>query len=228
MATFGDKAYRFFTTLRFPRRLPPGVAVMNPYGDRAVRSCFRAFLSRFFGDSRGRVLILGINPSRFGAGITGVAFTDPVAMRDFCGVPNAMGDVREVSSTFVYQVIDALGGPRKFYRDFFLTATCPLGFTRRGVNYNFYDDPRLQAAATPFIVRTLKAQIAMGGRSDVAVVLGTGKLKAYLDRLNAEHRLFGRLVALEHPRFIMQYRRKRVPEYVRKYREALAKLRKRG
>ncbi|HSD12627.1 MAG TPA: uracil-DNA glycosylase family protein, partial [Patescibacteria group bacterium] len=104
---------------------------------------------------------------------------------------------------------------------FFLTATCPLGFVKRGVNYNFYDHPDLERDVTPFIVRSLKAQIAMGGRSDVAIVLGTGKLKAYLDRLNAEHGLFGKLVALEHPRFIMQYRRKRVPEYVRKYRSAL-------
>ncbi len=219
--TFGDKAYRFFTALRLGRALPPGVAVMNPYKDPAVRACFRAFLKRHFGDSRRRILILGINPSRFGAGITGVAFTDPVALREFCGVPNAMGDAREVSSTFVYQVVDAMGGPKKFYRDFFLTATCPLGFVKRGVNYNFYDHPDLERDVTPFIVRSLKAQIAMGGRSDVAIVLGAGKLKAFLDRLNAEHGLFGKLVALEHPRFIMQYRRKRVPEYVRKYRSAL-------
>lgn len=225
--SFASKAYRHFTSLEVRHALPAGVAVMNPYKDRVVRSRFKAFLARHFDDSRKRVLILGINPSRFGAGVTGVAFTDPVALQEFCGVPNPFPKVRELSSTFVYQVVDAMGGPKKFYEDFFLSATCPLGFTKRGVNYNFYDDPRLQEDATPFIVRSLKAQIAMGGRSDVAVVLGTGKLKAFLDRLNAEHGLFGRLVALEHPRFIMQYRRKRVPEYVRKYRKTLSALRER-
>lgn len=220
--SFARKAYAYFTSLELRHGLPPGVEVMNPYKDRTVRSCFRSFLSRYFDDARKRVLILGINPSRFGAGITGIAFTDPVALQDFCGVPNPFPKVREVSSTFVYQVVDAMGGPEKFYRDFFLTATCPLGFTEHGVNYNFYDHPDLQRDVTPFIVRSLKAQIAMGGRSDVAIVLGTGKLKAYLDRLNAEYGFFGRLVALDHPRFIMQYRRKRVPKYLRKYRQALA------
>ncbi|HTM68398.1 MAG TPA: DUF4918 domain-containing protein, partial [Candidatus Binatia bacterium] len=137
--SFARKAYAFFTRLELRHELPPGVEVMNPYKDRAVRACFKAFLDRHFDDARKRALILGINPSRFGAGITGVAFTDPVALREFCGVPNAMGDTRELSSTFVYQVVEAMGGAKQFYKDFFLTATCPLGFTKHGVNYNFYD-----------------------------------------------------------------------------------------
>ena len=32
---------------------------------------------------------------------------------------------------------------------------------------------------------------------------------------------FQRIVALPHPRFVMQYRRKRMAEYIAKYREAL-------
>ncbi|HTK04592.1 MAG TPA: uracil-DNA glycosylase family protein [Candidatus Eisenbacteria bacterium] len=219
--SFADKAYKYFTHLELRHKLPRGVEVMNPYKDRTVRECFRAFLKLHFDDSRKRVLIFGINPSRFGAGITGVAFTDPVALRDFCGVPNAMGDTRELSSTFVYQVIEAMGGAKKFYKDFFLTATCPLGFTKDGVNYNFYDHPDLQRDVTPFIVRSMKEQIAMGGRSDIAVVLGTGKLMAYLERLNDEHKFFRKLVALEHPRFIMQYRRKKIGAFVAKYKRTL-------
>ncbi len=219
--TFADKAYKLFTSLELKHKLPPGVEVMNPYKDRTVRAYFRAFLKRYFDDTRKRVLILGINPSRFGAGITGVAFTDPVALNDFCGIPNDMQKTRELSSTFIYQVVDAMGGCKKFYRDFFLTASCPLGFTKNGVNYNFYDHPGLQRDVTPFIVRSLKAQIALGARTDVAIVLGAGKLMAYLERLNAEHGLFKKLVALEHPRFIMQYRRKRIPEFVEKYKNVL-------
>src|SRR5687767_12625510 len=74
--TFADKAYKFFTHLELKHKLPPGVEVMNPYKERTVRECFRAFLRLHFDDTRKRVLIFGINPSRFGAGITGVAFTD--------------------------------------------------------------------------------------------------------------------------------------------------------
>ena len=71
------------------------------------------------------------------------------------------------------------------------------------------------------VLGAVKAQIALGARTDVAIVLGAGKLMAYLERLNAEHGLFKKLVALEHPRFIMQYRRKRIPEFVEKYKNVL-------
>jgi hypothetical protein len=219
--TFADKACRFFTSVELKHELPPGIEVMNPYKERSVRDCFRAFLKKYFDDTRKRVLIFGINPGRFGAGLTGVAFTDPVALQDFCGIPNDQQKIREPSSVFVYQVIDAMGGPKKFFRDFFLTTTCPLGFTVRTPktlkNYNFYDDTNLERDVTPLIVRSIRAQLAFGTRTDVAVVLGNGTLMKYLERLNAEHGFFKKLIPLEHPRFIIQYRRKRIGEYVEKY-----------
>jgi hypothetical protein len=222
MSTFADKAYRFFTTLELDARLPKGVEVMNPYRDKRVRECFRGFLDAHFNDDRKRVFVFGINPGRFGAGITGIAFTDPVALSKFCGIPNALGDKRESSSRFIYQFIERWGGTKKFYRDFFLTATCPLGFLKDGVNYNFYDHPELQRAVKPSIVSTLRKQLAFGARRDAAIVLGTGKLLGFFQEINVEYGFFKRLIALEHPRFIMQYRRKRMAEYLRKYERAFA------
>lgn len=219
--SFAKKSYDFFTRLKFAHKLPKGVEVMNPYVDATVRRNFRAFVNKYFDDDRKRVFLFGINPSRFGAGITGVAFTDPKALEDILGIPNDGQKIRELSSTFVYQFVEAYGGPRKFFRDFFITATCPLGFTKNGVNYNFYDDAELARDVTPFIVQNVKAHIAMGGRTDVAIILGTGKLAAYWRALNDEHRFFETLVPLEHPRFIMQYRRKRIGEFVDKYVAAL-------
>ena len=46
---------------------------MNPYKDASVMGYLRAFLDKFYDDDRPRTLIFGINPGRFGAGITGVA-----------------------------------------------------------------------------------------------------------------------------------------------------------
>lgn len=190
---------------------------MNPYSQPAVRLQLRAFLDRYFADNAPRVLVLGINPGRFGAGITGVTFTDPVALADFCGIPNPLPRRRELSSVFVYEVIEAFGGPERFYHAFFLTAVSPLGFTKGGRNLNYYDLPALRRAATPFILESLRAQIAMGGRTDHAIVLGQGTNATFLRRLNEEHGLFANIHALEHPRFILQYRRRRAHEFVARY-----------
>ena len=221
-STFGSRAFRFYTSLAAPK-VPSGVEVMNPYGDRRARRYVRAFLDKYFADNRERMLVFGINPGRFGAGVTGVTFADPVALADECGIENDLPRRRELSSIFIYAVINHLGGPRAFYERFFLTALCPLGFTRDGKNLNYYDDRRLERAVTPFIVSSIERQIALGGRRDRAVVLGRGENARFFNRLNAEHRWFAAIDALDHPRPIMQYRRKQLAAYVAKYEEVLSR-----
>jgi hypothetical protein len=221
--TFASRAYRFYTQLRGPRslRVPKGVEVMNPYEDARVRRSLRAFLGKFFDDNRERTFVFGINPGRFGAGITGVTFTDPVALADFCGIPNHLPRRRELSSLFIYDMIAAYGGPERFYGKFFLSAASPLGFTNGGLNLNYYDTPELRRATRPFIVESIRKHIKLGCRTDRAIVLGIGANYKFLEALNEEHRFFGKLDAVEHPRPIMQYRRKRVAEYIEKYLEVL-------
>src|SRR6266536_1633888 len=109
-STFGSRVFEFYVKLKRPR-VPAGITVMNPYADASVRGCLRAFLDKYFADNNPRVLVLGINPGRFGAGITGVTFADPVALADYCGVPNDLARRRELSSVFVYRAIARLGGP---------------------------------------------------------------------------------------------------------------------
>jgi hypothetical protein len=216
-----SRIYNFYTRLECPP-LPAGIHAMNPYAEREPRGYVRAFLNKYYDDDRPRVLVFGINPGRFGAGLTGITFTDPVALADFCGVPNSLARRRELSSEFIYQFIESMGGVRTFCRRFFLTALSPLGFTRDGLNLNYYDDKRLIRAATPFIVRSIERQIALGGRRDCAIVLGAGENRKFLEALNKEHGFFGTIHALDHPRFIMQYRRKRLGEYLARYAETFA------
>lgn len=218
--TFATRAFRFYEGLVAPRA-PRGVVVMNPYTDARVRGHVRRFLDQYFADNVPRTLVLGINPGRFGAGITGVTFTDPIALADRCGIPNDLQRLPELSSVFVYQVIERCGGPRKFYRRNFLTAACPLGFIRNGVNLNYYDDRALARSVTPFIVENIRKQIEIGGRADRAIVLGIGANLKFLQELNAKHGFFREIIALEHPRWIMQYRRRKLDEYIEKYAEAL-------
>ena len=218
--TFADHVIDFYRRLRPPRLGDIGVECLFPYRAPDVRAVMETFYRKFFSDSRPRVFLIGINPGRFGAGTTAVPFTDPVSLERL-GIPNDFPKRRELSAEFIEQVVERLGGAKRFYRDFFITAASPVGFTRGGLNYNYYDDRRLTYAVRPFIIRTMRAQLAFGGNRDVAVVLGTGKNFAFLNRLNEEQKFFEKLVVVDHPRFIMQYRRKRVPEYLDKYEATL-------
>lgn len=219
--SFGDQVIAFCERLRSPDLSGLGVEVMNPYRESEARRCTREFYAKFFGDSRARVFIIGINPGRFGGGATGIPFTDPVTLARQAGIPNSLPLRRELSAEFVEQVVDRLGGPQRFYRSWFITAVSPLGFTKGGLNYNYYDDRRVRERLEPFIVRSMRKQLAFGARREIAIVLGTGTNLAVFSELNERHAFFERLVALEHPRFIMQYRRKRVDEFVEKYARVL-------
>ncbi len=203
--------------MQFPAALPDRIELLNPYRESAVQTVVRRFAQRFYNDNTARIGIFGINPGRFGAGITGLVFTDPVVLRNVCGIANDFGDRRELSATFVYQTIDAFGGVEAFYRWFYLSALCPLGFTRNGINLNFYDDRLLMERTVPFIVESLRAQLSFPLRREVAIVVGSGVLHRIAERINSQHRFFDRLLVLDHPRYIMQYRRRFLADYIERY-----------
>jgi hypothetical protein len=226
-STFGGRALRFFNELGVrPPVLPAamaddGVELLNPYREPDVRAVLEVFYRKFYSDNRPRVFVLGINPGRFGGGLTGISFTDPVALRENLGIVSEITGKRELSSEFIYRVVDSYGGAARFFGEVFLTAVCPLGFVRGGVNYNFYDNPALTEAMRPFIAETLRKQAAFGAFRGRAIVLGAGRLTGFIRRLNDELELFDEIIPLEHPRFIMQYRRKTMEEYLARYAEAI-------
>lgn len=215
--TLAKRIEDFYSQLEIEEKLPQGIEVMNPHSHPQVKNYVKSFLENFFSDNRPRVLVFGINPGRFGAGITGVTFTDPVYLQSHCRVRNHLDKKHELSAEFVYKFIDYFGGPDKFYSQFFLTAVSPLGYLKNGINYNYYDDKKLLAAVEPFIVKTIEHQIEIGGRRDVAILLGSGKNRVYFEKLNTKYKFFDKVLALDHPRFIMQYRRKQINEYLKKY-----------
>ena len=88
---------------------------------------------------------------------------------------------------------------------------------------NYYDDRKLADAITPFITSATNRQIELGGRRERAIVLGTGENARFFQKLNDKHHFFREILPLEHPRFIMQYRRKRLDEYLAKYAEVFAR-----
>jgi hypothetical protein len=89
------------------------------------------------------------------------------------------------------------------------------------VNYNYYDRKDLEEAVTPFILESLKKQISLGIDSEQVWIMGSGKNMKFIKALNKKYKLFGRLIALDHPRFVMQYRYKKIGEYIEKYLQLL-------
>jgi hypothetical protein len=228
---FSDKVIRFYQQLDFQGDLPAGIQIMNPFRNNPpVELIVRLFYSRFYSDSNSRILILGINPGRFGAGATGIPFTDTKRLNENCRIKFTEFQTHEPSSAFIYEMIDAYGGVKRFYEAFFISAICPLGFTINGknnrpVNYNYYDSKELLHAVYPFIVDSLKKQLDFGIEKSVCFCLGTGKNEASIRKLNDLFGLFKKIIALEHPRYIMQYKAKSKIQYIARYVEALGAIR---
>jgi len=221
MGNFAEKATRFYGDMEIGTPLPEGIEVMNPYLFPPVASILEEFFMTFYDDLRPRTGILGINPGRHGAGITGITFTDPVNLDEACDIRNPFKKRTELSSTFIYDAIRAYGGVKSFYGDFFLSAVCPLGFIKDGKNLNFYDDPNLENMLHDFIVSSLKVQIDLGLRTDFVICLGEGKNFKYLSRLNKKEKFFKEIVPLPHPRWVMQYRYKKRDVFLQKYLDVL-------
>lgn len=222
--SFAEKNIRFLNGLKFSGDLPEGVEVLVPYKNPAVKEAVRAYYSSFYDDPAQRIFMFGINPGRFGSGVTGISFTDPVRLKAIAGIDHSFELKGELSSEFIYAMIEAYGGLGKFTSRFFLTAVCPLGFTLNGKNYNYYDDTDLEAAVRPFVLKTMQQQIKIGASRKVAVCIGEGDNFKYFNGLNQEQGWFERIVALPHPRWVMQYRRKQLATFINRYVETLQSL----
>lgn len=221
--TFADHIIHFNRQLDFKGPLPPGISLMNPYREnKNALPVSTQFYKKYYNDNEPRHIILGINPGRFGSGVTGVAFTDTKRLRNECGISYLGIETHEPSSVFIYEMINAYGGVEAFYNKFYINSVCPLGFTYkndkgRNVNYNYYDDPKLLKIMHPFIIKSIRQQIAFGVQTDIGFCFGTGKNEPFLRKLNDEHGFFKKIIGLEHPRFIMQYKAASRQDYVDMY-----------
>ncbi len=221
--TFSEKIKAYNRSLSLTLPLPEGIQSMNPYQYPSVLAVTDVFYDTYYMDNKSRRLIMGINPGRFGAGVTGIPFTDSVRLRDDCHIHmKGIPETKELSSVFVYKMIERYGGAKAFYGDFYINSVCPLGFIKmnekgRGVNYNYYDSAELTAILHDYIIQNIKTLLAMGFENDRCYCLGTGQNAQFLQKINAQNGFFKEIIALEHPRFIMQYKSKLVDYYTNEY-----------
>lgn len=218
-----EQLKNYYAQLDAPK-IPVSYEVMNPYKGAETMAVVDAFLKRFYSDSNPRHLLFGINPGRFGSGITGISFTDPIQLEQSLGIPNPFDKRPELSSTFIYEVIHAFGGPAVFFERFFISAVYPLGFLQNGININYYDLVNWRDFMIDHIVHEINEQLELNVHQDKAVCIGKGENFKILKALNEKHQWFDKIEVLPHPRWILQYRSSSKLQYVSDYLKLLSEL----
>lgn len=221
MPYYSEKLIRYHLSLHPPGNLPNGIEVLFPQRDPKVAQIVNAFYKRYFHDNHKRSLMLGINPGRFGAGMTGINFTAPKQLKDICGIEHHLKNSSELSAEYIYDMIRTYGGVEKFYKNWFIGSVCPLGFIKNGKNINYYDDKNLINAVTPFITDCINKQLAIGFKTGTCICIGGEKNFKFLLKLNERHKWFDKIIPVPHPRFVLQYRRKQKDKYIEEYLSAM-------
>ncbi|MDR2093651.1 MAG: single-stranded DNA-binding protein [Azoarcus sp.] len=158
---------------------------------------------RRFGDSRKKVVFLGMNPGPFGMVQTGVPFGEVAAVRDWLGIecpvgqparPNPKRPVEgfacarsEVSGRRLWGLFrERFGTPEAFFADHFVANYCPLAFFDEGRNLTPDKLPGAEQAALlaacdehlRALVAALEPEWVIGigawAESRAAAALGTG------------------------------------------------------
>lgn len=225
--TFGEQVVEFNSNLKYTGKLPTGFQVINPFLDNPeTPKVMKQFYDKFYTDNDRRRFIIGINPSRHGAGVTGVPFTDTKRLETVCGIEMKSAHTHEISSVFLYDVIENFGGPQLFYKEFYINSPFPLAIVRNTIkgnlNANYYDDKNLFEAVKPFMIQSLKNHISLGLDTSEVFILGK-KNADFIDKINSHEHFFDKMTVLEHPRYIQQYKSKEKQLYIDKYLLALNK-----
>lgn len=220
--TIATQIIEFNKQLHYSGNLPDDFRVLNPYFENPeTLIVMEKFYNKYYDDTAPRKFIIGINPSRHGAGVTGVPFTDTKRLEHICGIPMQSAHTHEISSVFLYDMIKEFGGTQTFYRQFYINSPFPLAIVRRTkenkwINANYYDDRNLFAMVKPFMIESLKKHISLGLETTNVFVLGK-KNATFIEKINKEEHLFANLTILDHPRYIQQYKSREKEHYINKY-----------
>lgn len=207
--------------------------ISNPFNGQnkeQIKEIMNIFYKKYYNDNNKRCLILGSSPARKGTATTGIPFEDASHLYKETGIMIDNFYINKSSSNFLYDVMEQYGGCEKFYKDFFMSFVCPLGIVNvnskgNEVNSNYYENKKLENVLYNFIVDSLKKQISFGIDTSICYCIGSGENFKFLTKINEQYKFFDKIIALEHPRFIMQYNSKDRNKYLNKYIDALKKER---
>lgn len=219
--TFVKSIIEFNRNLKYSGKLPDDFQVLNPYIDNPeTMIVMEKFYQKYYNDSHQRKFLIGINPSRHGAGVTGIPFTDTKRLNAVCGIKMESAHTHEVSSVFMYDMIGQYGGAEEFYKEVYINSPFPLAIVRKSkgswINANYYDDKELFKDVKDFMIDSLKKHITLNLNTSEVLILGK-KNADFISKLNKEANLFEKMTVLEHPRYIQQYKSKEKQLYIDKY-----------
>ena len=209
--TIGTQIIEFNKQLHYSGNLPDDFRVLNPYFENPeTLIVMQKFYNKYYNDTATRKFIIGINPSRHGAGVTGIPFTDTKQLEHVCGINMKSAHTHEISSVFLYDMIKKFGGAQAFYQQFYINSPFPLAIVRRTkenkwINAKYYDDKNLFEMVKPFMIESLRKHISLGLDTTNVFVLGK-KNATFIEKINKEEHLFENLTILDHPRYIQQYK----------------------
>lgn len=228
--TFSDSVLEFNEWLsNISLKLFDNYTISNPFNGKnrlQIKEITNTFYKKYYNDNNKRYLILGSSPARKGTATTGIPFEDASHLYKETGIMIDNFYINKSSSNFLYDVMEQYGGCEKFYKDFFMSFVCPLGIVNvnskgNEVNSNYYENKKLENVLYNFIVDSLKKQISFGIDTSICYCIGSGENFKFLTKINEQYKFFDRIIALEHPRFIMQYNSKDRNKYLDKYINAL-------
>jgi hypothetical protein len=234
--TFAEHILQFIEELsqqsfEFPASLA-SYRIINPYkGEQKalVEKIGTTFYQKYYHDRHACRLILGSSPARRSSAVTGIPFEDGKHIQDETGVfidKSAISASNQASQDFLYDVMKEYGGRKKFYGNFYMNFVFPLGLVRTNskgneVNCNYYENKELQENLSPFMVNVLRRYRGFGIDTSVCYCIGSGENYKFLSKINGTYKFFDTIIALEHPRFIMQYNSKSKDIFMEKYMKAL-------
>jgi hypothetical protein len=220
---WAEHIIQFYKNLHPPQPLPDDIQWLHPQLKEEVMDVVNRFYTKYYNDNDQRTILLGINPGRYGAGVTGVNFTAPRQLTNYCHLSHSFKDQSELSAEFIYEMIQSYSGPDLFYKEYFIGSVCPLGFVLHGKNLNYYDHKALLNAVNDFIIKSMNTLLDFNYNKKIVYCIGGEKNFKYLKKINDENQWFQSIEVLPHPRYIMQYKRKLKTFYIDDYLELLKK-----
>lgn len=230
--TFSDNVLEFNNWLAdINLELFDNYSIINPFtgtNKEKIKEITEVFYKKYYNDNNKRFLILGSSPARKGTAITGIPFEDASHLYKETGIMIDNFYINKSSSDFLYDVMEQYGGCKAFYKNFFMNFVCPLGIVNKNskgnlINANYYENKKLENVLYNFIIDSLKKIISLGIDTSICYCIGSGENFKFLTAINEQYKFFDKIVALEHPRFIMQYNKNNKDKYLDKYMTALNK-----
>ena len=216
--TLSDQVIEFYKSFPQPDVFDTSLQFHNPFDSPSRKSAIEDFCSTYYNDENPRIHLLGINPSRLTATSTGVNYTDGYALQNYCGIANDFSKTRELTAEFFYEMINAVGKAKHFYATVFAWAALPVAITTEGAYINYYDadDPKIYEAVEENIKWMTK--LPSVGK---LVIVGSGQNQKFIESCEGFPFGYNQVVTLPHPRWIMQYNRKRIDVFIDAYKDAL-------